>query len=264
MMTHLQLSRAELLLLLGLLDLPTPLALGEYPADQDVAGLGVALAAATASLAARELLALPADPNAAPTPLPEVAALIADAALAEGCVIVTSSSAGNPTVRHVTRRAAAYVAHSCPLPGVHRLARLSDRRAAADQVLDGLTLARAPWVAGEAGAAGFALRAEPLAAAFDILHSGDPAAAKARLIAAGAPPAAVQAICRPGTARHALVALRGLATAEPEAAGALLLAGPGGTWLGAAEGDDPELLTLTPVGPAAVRERVEALAAWMG
>jgi hypothetical protein len=265
MFLSLQLSRAEMLLLLGLLQLPLPLALGEYPADQDVAALGVALSAAASGLAARDLLTLSADPAAPPTPVPAVAALISDIALAEACLIQTTNVGGAPAVLHITRRGATYVAHSCPQPGVHRLERLADPAELIDQVVTALALPSdiADHTAGPA----ITLPAEPLAAALDALSAGDPAGARARLLTAGAPLAVATALIAPpatGPVRHALVALRGLAAETPESDGALVLSGPTMAWLGAATPHDAAQITLKPAAQAAVQARITALVAWIG
>lgn len=264
MNTPLQLSRAELLVLLGLLHLPLPLALGDYPADQDVAALGAALAAATAGLAARELLTIPADPTLNPTPAPAVAALLTDVALAEACLIHTYKRDGVPMVAHLTRRGATYVAHRCPQPGVHRLERLTTRAALVAQVVAALALpVGEPH---EPFAPGVTLPAEVWAAALEALSAGDYADVRARLTAAGAPVAAVQALSRPTTAptRHALVALRDLTTDAPQVDGALVLSGMAAAWLGATVAGAPAAITLTPAATATVHARVDALAAWMG
>lgn len=265
MHTPLQLSRSELLLLLGLLELPLPLALGDYPADQDVAALGVALAAATAGLAARELLSLPADPAATPTLAPAVAALITDLALAEACLIHTCNRGGATNVLHLTRRGTAYIAHHCPQPGVHRLERLPSRAALVERVITELDLASDG--SDPTDASGCTLHADVWAGALDALCAGDHAGMRARLLAAGAPVAAVNALSVAPTvvpARHALVALRDLAGAAPQADGALVIGGMPVAWLGAAEAQAAAMITLTPVAPAVVQTRVNALAAWMG
>lgn len=261
----LQLSRAELLVLLGALNLPLPLALGDDPLDQDLAGLGVALATATASLAARDLLALPVDPTEAPVPAPGVADLLADCALADACLIHTRNGDPAPSVVHVTRRGTAYVVHSCPLPGVHRLERLRDQAAVVAQMFAALSLPNTS--AEQPPAPQLTLPAEVLAGALDAVCSGDRAGARARLLAAGAPVGAANALSTPasdGPVRHALVALRGLTGAAPEVDGALVLGGMANAWLGTVTPHDPAKLTLAPAPAAVVRARVDALAAWMG
>ena len=265
MHTPLQFSRAELFVLLGLLELPLPLALGDYPADRDPAGLGVALAAATASLAARELLLLPADPADAPTPIPALAALITDIALAEACLIHTCNRGGAPSAIHLTRRGAAYVAHSCPQPGVHRLERLPTRAALVERVTARLDLGAATMEPADLPAV--TLPADVWAPALEAFCAGDVFTARAQLLAAGAPSAAVQALCTPNApapARHALVALRDLSDAAPQAEGAFVFSGAPVAWLGVAAAHDAAAITLTPVAAPALYARVNTLVAWLG
>jgi hypothetical protein len=257
-----QISQAELLLLLGILQLPLPLALGDYAVEHDVSNLGAALAAAAGSLAARELLHISAD-GSPPHIDPELATLVTVIAQAEACLIHTATGGDLPRVQYLCRMEALYVAHSCPRPGIHRLSRLVDQAALLDLALTDVTLPETPLP----DELGLTMHAEPLTAAFDALSAGDLSAARARLLAAGAPARSVHALslasAQPFT-RHAFVALQSLDSSAPQADSALLVVRAPHAWLGSTAPHAPDMIALTPVDSSAIQARVAALAAWMG
>lgn len=288
-MDTVQLSHDELLLLLSLLRLPAPLALGDEPAlGLSAAGLQLAMATAASSLAARDLLIQPASPAAPPAIAPDLADLVRAVAEADRCLALARIGASERGAEHITLNAGQAVRHSSPQIRVHRFERLpaeaiaahvlarltDDGRPTSDEaaVLPSLVArpsSQAPTEARAAAGAppggGFTAPAEALSAALDALAHGAPATAQALLRDVAVPAEHAAAFIRrvgAGCVRHALAAFRDL-RGSPESRSALLIAGAGTLWQGAEAPDDPALVLVQPITPAALTAQVTALIGWL-
>lgn len=254
-----QLSHEELLLVLGLLRLPPPLALGPQPAaGYDSATLNAALAGALSGLAARGLLRLGDDPYAAPAPDERLAALARVAAGGDRCLILAERRGSARRAAHLVALGGQLVLHSSPQPRVHRLASLSGASAAA-----WLVAAMAPPEQ-VAGPPRLELSAKLLVAAMDAVEAGQGAVARASLLQGGvAPNTAEELLAALGStpARFALGALRGLRTGTTEARGALVIAGAQGVWWTWTLPDAP--LQLERVDQHGLHAHLNSVLAWL-
>lgn len=254
-----QLSHAELLLLLGLLGLPAPLALGPLPAAGHDAGVREQLAGALVGLVARELVQLDANPSQAPVPVAHLDAILRTIALPSSCLVVAERRGELRRAAHLSAHAGALVLHTSPMPRVHRLEPIADAAAAGAQLAAMLGAPSAPI-----GLA-LSLPAEALASSIDAAEAGEDAAAHALLCAAGVPGAeAVAFLAALGNApaRFAIGALRGLRGERPEALGALAIRGAHGAWW-SPTGHSGGPLRLAPVAPHELRRELDALLGWM-
>lgn len=251
-----QLSHEELLLVLGLLQLPTPLALGPRPADgYQALGLGAALGAAGASLVARDLATPPARDELPPNPVPALAALARAVALAEGCLFLAERRGAERRTAHLSAYSGTLVLHTCPVPRIHRLARLADRKAATAWLAASITTTE--------GAAAPTVRAPvaTLASALEALEAGQVAAAQAQLEAAEvAASSEFIAAVGPQPSRFVLAAMRCLQEAVPVGRASIVLCGSQATWWGAS---DPDLVELRPLDAAALQSELDELVGWI-
>ncbi|WP_322512026.1 hypothetical protein [Chloroflexus sp.] len=255
-----QISHAELLLLLGLLELPRPFALGQGTLPPRPALEG-ALSAAVGSLAARNLLTLPQSSEGQPVPHTELASLLRTAALADSLLIVAS---GPPTrLGHISCAGDRFVFHSSPAPDVHRFEAI----AGADQLADTMLALLAPASLNEADSpAPLLINGEALLTAFNALQHNDLKMATWVLEQQGKPTELARAFVAaigPQPARYALAAIRRIRQPQPEARGALLIAGQNGGWWAAPAPDRDDCLALWPVGGNSLRQRVGELGAWI-
>ncbi|OAN47441.1 hypothetical protein A6A03_10205 [Chloroflexus islandicus] len=255
-----QISHAELLLLLGLLELPRPFALGQgtLPARPALEG---ALSAAAGSLVARNLLVLPASPESPPTPHAALADMLRTVALADSLLIVAS---GPPTqLGHISRAGNRFVLHSSPAPDVHRFEALTG----ADQVTGTMLGMLAPANLREPERqTPLLLNGETLLTAFNALQHNDEHMAVWVLEQQGHPTTLARSFVTaigPQPARYALAAIRHMRQPQPEARGALLIAGRNGGWWAVPASDRDDRLALWPVGGDSLRQRIGELGAWI-
>lgn len=283
MITTIQLSHDELLLLLSLLRLPAPLALGDQPAlGLSAAGLQLAMATAAGSLAARDLLIQPAHPAAPPEIAPDLAELVRTVADADRCLVLARIGAAERGAEHITLNAGQAVWHSSPQIRVHRFERLPAEAITA-HVLARLvdaddrrpTTDNRPATAGRSSVVGrpssptppggFTAPAAALSAALDALTHGAPTTAQALLRDVAVPAehaAGFIQLVGAGCTRHALAAIRDL-RGEPASRSALLITGAGTLWHGAATPADPDLILVRPITPAELRAQVLELIGWL-
>ncbi|RRR69731.1 MAG: hypothetical protein EI684_14810 [Candidatus Viridilinea halotolerans] len=251
-----QLSHEELLLVLALLKLPTPLALGPRPADGfEALGLGAALAAASSSLVARDLAYPGASLEQPPTPVPALAALASAVALAEGCLFLAERRGAERRTSHLSVQGSNLVLHTAPVPRIHRLARMADATVAITWLTEQISTPEA--------AHGPSVRAPvaTLASALEALEAGHVATAEAQLAAAGvAESHAFVAAVGPQPTRFVLAAMRRLQAPVPVGRAALALCGPNATWWGAS---DPDLVELRPLGAKGLQRELHDLVGWM-
>jgi hypothetical protein len=261
-MQAVQLSHDELLIVLGVLRLPMPLALGTDPLGEYTEEmLDTVLASALTSLMARDyLLELPTD-QAPPKLTSELVDLVTTSALAESCLMVAASRGGEQRTVHYSQRADKAIVHTSPHERVHRLASLPDREAIVADIIAGIephATCRAPL--------SFTIDAGVLGEAVELSNAGRVDDARAALLAAEVSVEVADAFGeRLGTeiARYALVAVRELRSPHPLADSVVVLRGTTENWY--AE-DDPEsagAVRVTAVGAAALRDRLAALVAPM-
>jgi hypothetical protein len=250
-----QFSHEELLLLLGLLRLPSPMALGARPAaGYSQATLHVAMGAAAGSLAARDLLNLPDDVGAPPQPQPRLARDLRAALTAAGSLTLAGGQGGRARIGEICLCGDAVWLLDSPRPGAYTLGALPNHAAGADHVVG---LLAAPVA--DPPAASLRLTPAALLAALAAAPAGG-AAVIAQLSALPAAEAAAFAWgLGAAPARYALVALRG-PDGRRERCGAFVVVGSRGAWYADDAGD--ELLALRPAGPAELRARVAALIDW--
>jgi hypothetical protein len=255
-----QISHAELLLLLGLLELPRPFALGQSALPERPVLEGV-LSAAAGSLAARDLLTMPTQPDQQPQPLPELATVLRVSALAEHLLIVAS---GPPTrLCHISRADKHLVMHTSPMPDVHRFALLPG----AGQVLETLLTTVMPVTLPEpAIEQPLLVNGEALLTAFNALQRNELNLATSLIEQQGHPSEVARMVVKtvgPQPTRHALVAIRKLRQPDSVARGAMVIAGQHGGWWIAPESDGSDLLALWPIGGRGMRARVSEFGAWI-
>jgi hypothetical protein len=237
MQEALQISHEELLLLLALARLPMPLALGANPAEgYTQATLGVVLAGASTSLAARGLLVPNSRPEVAPALSPGIAPLLADSALAERALLVAVRQGAGAQAVVYTLRGDAVVVHSQPFARVHRLERLPNVEIIVDHVMRQIV----PHV--PAGAPlDFVVDASALNLAVESVEGGEPGTAPAVLRAAGLPARLVDLFTRrlgSAVARYALAAFYDLQRKPPISSGSMVLQGAVETWYVQETGED--------------------------
>lgn len=256
-MQSVQLSQEELLLLLGVLRLPMPLALGENPtAGHDERSLGVALAGAMSSLMARELI-LGDDPNADPRPAPGVQDLLETSALAERCLLLAARRGENHTATHFSLRRGRAVVHTSPRPGVHRVGWVEGDEPYAARLVAAI-VPQEP----AAPPLRFALSADAFSLALDALSGGQAASALGILRSAGMPADLAESfIGRAGSApaQYAIVCLSQLQSARPVSASAMVVQGVSETWYVTDHADTPNQVLVETVGPEALQARLDTL-----
>ncbi|MGQ9480579.1 hypothetical protein [Chloroflexus sp.] len=255
-----QISHAELLLLLGLLELPRPFALGpsvlpERPVLEGVVG------AAVGSLAARDLLKLPAQADHLPTPHAGLATLLRTAALADSLMIVAS---GPPTrLSHISRAGENFVLHSSPVPDIHRFAALPDVGHVIDTMLAMVMPENIPE---PVSTEPLMLDGEGLLTAFNALQHDDLDTAARVFQRHGHTPVKVRPLIEmigSQPTRHALAAIRQLRQPHSEARGAIVVAGRYGGWWVAPAPDRDDLLALWPIGGPGLRVKISEFGAWI-
>lgn len=283
-MQSIQLSHEELLLLLGALRLPLPLALGENPtAGHDERTLAAALAGAMSSLVARELL-LADDPDADPRPAPELCALLTASALAEHCLLLTMRQGERRSATHYSLHQGRMVVHTSPRSGVHRLSWADPGAPLAAQLMaatapPAAAPATAPQAAAPATASraleaptitpraaapplSFAVDATPFAVALDALSGGQAQAALDILKTAGvAADLADSFVVRagPAPAHFAVVRLSELQGPHPRAESAMVLQGLNETWYVAEPPAMRGRFLVETVNPETLLARLDAL-----
>jgi hypothetical protein len=257
-MQSVQLSHEELLLLLGVLRLPMPLALGEQPtAGHDERTLGIALASAMNSLKARALL-LDDGPGADPRPVPELCELVAASALAERCLLVAERRGEQRSATHYSRRRGRTVVHTSPRPGVHRLSWL-----AGDEPAAALLVASVAPCHSAAAPLDFALGAGAFGLALDALAGGQVEPAVEILRGAGAPGETAESFAGragPDLASYAILCLSGLQGPSPAAESAMVVRGAHETWYVTDLADEPGRVRVETASPEALAARLHALA----
>lgn len=144
-MQSVQIGYFEYLLLLGFLHLPMPLALGANPTEgTERNDLRVALAAASESLLARELvLSLPTTDSPA-TLDPGLARLVRASSLAESLIVASSATGEQRRTWHYTFTDDTVVVHSSPHPRVHRLELVNTTEGVVDHLLAVINPHQAP------------------------------------------------------------------------------------------------------------------------
>ncbi|MBX0330385.1 ESX secretion-associated protein EspG [Oscillochloris sp. ZM17-4] len=248
-----QISHEELLLLSGLLQLPTPLALGPQPAaGYSRAAMQIALGAAASALAARGFLSPSSRGGEPPTPAPGIAGVIRILAAAERCLVLAGGKAGQHTMSQICLRAdGEALLLSSPQPGAYRICAAHGHAAVIDHVVAALPPAHAR------PAPSLDVPPAALIAALDAAPGGM-GAATTPLHAAGVPADEAERFARslgPAPSRHALIALR-----RQERRGILAIVGADAIWC--ADDDRPESVPLRPVGPAELRAHIADLVAW--
>lgn len=226
-MPPIQLSHDELLLLLGILRLPLPLALGEDPtAGYDERTLNAALSSALSGLLARGYLEEPSSDATPPQVDPTVEELVTDSALAEGCLMVaTQRGATNETV-HYSLRGDRALAHTSPRERVHRLERLAGSEVIVERIIAAIT---PPPRQGAPRT--FIAAADAVGAATEA--AGRPDDARRALARSGVAQNDVAAFIEQlgaGSTRHALVALREPRGATSAVESVIVVQGPDETW----------------------------------
>lgn len=255
-----QLSHEELLVLLGMLGLPAPLALGPQPAaGYAPAGARALLVGALGSLVARGLVETGDSAASAPRIEPWLMRALRACALAEGCLIIAERRRTLRRTLHLSVAGDAMVLHSSPLPRVHRFETLATADAAGERLAAALG-----GVTGHA-IAGLGAPAAALCAAMDAAEDDARPEASALLVGAGVPLREagpfLDALGRaPG--RFAIGGVRRLRGAQPEAKGAVAICGSAGTWWGSTTPAAP-LLRLVPADRAALRAELDAMFAWV-
>lgn len=257
-MQAVQLSHEELLLLIGLLRLPMPLAMGENPTEgYTEQTIGAALTSAMSSMLARGLLQRPPTESETPVLPDEVQELITTSALAERCLMVAARQNQLNTAIHFNLRGSTCVVHSSPLERVHRLEWLSENTTIVEQLM-GLIMPHPPVGA----PIQLSVKADAFSLAIDAAAVGQSQGAYNLLLAAGAPPETADTLVgRLGkeVARYALVAFRNLQAPQPQAESLVVLQGASETWLAresTAEGEYIVLQTVTPVDLRTTLERM--------
>ncbi|MBP1465834.1 hypothetical protein EYB53_008970 [Candidatus Chloroploca sp. M-50] len=256
-----QLSHEELLLLLGLLGLPTPLALGPRPTEgYDQIGLGIALAAATGSLLARELVQLDTEALYPPEPVRPLAELARSVALADSCLVLVERRANERQVAHLTSCEGLVVLHTSPLPRTHRLMLLGSHAEATAWLV--ATLDAHP----EQPRPVVTVGVDVLATTLDAIDRGDVAIAHRSLMTSGLESDLASQFLYavgPQPARFAFGAMRGMTTGlPPQVCGAVALVGTSGTWWSPSDGSSTTL-TLHPVDGTRLRNELAAMTTWL-
>lgn len=250
----LRLSHDELLLLLGLLRLPPPLALGSAPvAGYTDATLSAALRSALGSLVARGLVS--ATPGTQPLVDPSLRSLLAAMAQPEAVLMLTVRAPAAAWSVHYGWRDRQCYRLSSPFPRVYELVLLDHADAVVADLLE--RIGPAPAVAEtpvwQVDAA--ALRQAVDAAAAGSANPGQPLAAAGCSEAA----AAFTAHFGPATVRFALAALRDLARGRASGRGIVLLRGTGALWCAAEGRVQPALVEVGPVDQAGLRAALSGL-----
>lgn len=247
-----QLSHEELLLTLGMLRLPMPLALGEQPiAGYDDKALNAALTSAMSSLMARDLITNDEPPQINP----DLRDLVTVSALAEGCLMVAASHGKATTVTHFSRQGDKLVVHTSPRERVHRLAALNGSSAITDQVIAWIV----PHVPVDSPLS-FSIPTSAFGLALDALDSGQLDIARRIMVGAGlAPNLADTFINRAGTklTRYVFVAFTNLQQPQPSAQTMMVVQGLTETWYVVEDGK-PETLRVQTVDPQTLTKHVAA------
>lgn len=229
-MQSVQLGYFEYLLLLGFLRLPIPLALGANPTESaDRRDLSVALAAASESLLARELVtALPSTDSPAKIE-PALVSLVQTSALAEHLIVASSAIGQSRNTWHYSFTSDRTVVHSSPHPRVHKLELIR----APNEVVDHLCSTIKPH--DEVGASRVMplVDAGALGQALELLGQQQWQSAIDTLLDAQMPAEIASDVRRTlggAPARYALVGLSKWRGPRPDASTALIMRGEMETW----------------------------------
>lgn len=227
-----QLSQEELLLLLGLLRLPMPIALGEDPlgeyGDQT---LGPVFSAALHGLFARGYLEQAESSTDEPRVVGEVEFLLRTSALAQGTLMISSRRGASRQAVHYSFRDSEVVFHSTPYEGVHYLEALEGDNRVSDHLLGELGIRSCP-----AASCDFIVSAQTFTKAIDAALDGqDDGQIRDILVAAGVPVEAAKSFAQdlvPGSdiGSSALIALDGLRSTARMLEGAVVLQGHEAIW----------------------------------
>jgi hypothetical protein len=261
-MQAVQVSHDELLMLLGFLRLPMPLALGTDPMEEYTdETLNAALSSALTSLMARDyLIELPTD-TTPPKLLPQLEHLIRLSAQAESCLMVALRTDAHAKTIHYSLRGTQAMVHTSPRERVHRLEPLASPTAIVDHlaaVLEPPPTLPEPLT--------FTVSAEALGAAVDQANAGQVQEAQATLHAAGAPESVTMAFAhqmRPPITRAALVALRNVGRRQPLAESVVILRSATSLWYAADDATESEDITISAVDMAGLHARLATLVATM-
>ncbi len=256
-MQAIQLSHEEFLLLLGVLRLPMPLALGEDPTvGYDQRSLGIALASAMSSLMARDLIQGD-DPTTDPVPVPGVRELLATSALADRCLMVAARQGEQHSATHYSLRDGRTVVHTSPRAGVHRITWVEASEPLAAHVLTAIV----PHVP-TATPLRFTLNADAFGLALDAIGAGQLQSALGILKTAGvAADLADSFVSRAGPTptRYAIVCLRQLQSPQPLAESAIVVQGANETWYATEPANTPGQILIETVAPEALRTHLDVL-----
>lgn len=249
-----RLSHEELLLLLGLLRLPPPLALGSAPvAGYTAATLSAALRSALGGLVARGLVS--ASPGTQPLADPALHPPLAAIAQPDAALLLTVRAPVAAWSVHYTWRDRQCYRLSSPVPRVHELVPLDAAAAVVADLLD--RIGPAPVVAATPV---WQVDAAALRQAVDAAVAGSPHPGQS-LAAAGCRGAADAFTTHfgPATVRFALAALRDLARGHASGRGIVLLRGMGVLWRVAEAPGQPALVEVGPVAAAGLRAALAGL-----
>ena len=254
-----QLGHEELLLLLGILRLPMPVALGEEPtAGYSDEALNAALNGALGSLLARDYVSPPVAGADEPRVSPAVEALIAESALAERCLLAALERGGAGQVRCYSARHGRYLAHRRSAEGVHQLRPIADGTAIAEQLRE--VLGPLPPATGGDPCT---VSATAFERAIEATSAGRVEAATAALIADGLDAARATDLVErlgPNPERCVLVLLTGVQSPAPQVETVVILKGAVGLWRVQEWEGRPDQLEVAPFDADGAHALVAALA----
>jgi hypothetical protein len=256
-MQSVQLSHEELLMLLGMLRLPMPLALGEDPTEgYTEASLNAALVGALGGLMARGyVLQAPVETDE-PKLIDGLANLISVSALAEGCLMLTARQGDLNHTTHYVIRDGQFASHSSPIERVHRLEWLGS----SDAIIDRLVTTVMPQNTVDAPLS-FNVDAEALSMAVEAAAAGQSDAAQANLLRAGVDNASATAFVSrmgPAVVRYALVSFRDLLCPQPIAQSSVIIQGNAETWYAEAIKPDSDQIAVQSIDTEGLRTRLSA------
>jgi hypothetical protein len=253
-----QLSHDELLLLLGILQLPMPMALGEHPmVGYTPQTLNTAMTSAVGSLTARGLLAPPNGVSTRPQLESGLQEIVISLAQADSCLGVIAVLNSSGYEKYYTVNGAEVVAHTKPYERVHRLERL----ASTETIIEQLIAMIEPHQPSSTPVS-FLVSVEVLNTALDAAAEGDLHTAHAKLAAAGLPSTVADIFVRQlggEFARYAVAAFRGLQNAEPIAQTAAVIHGSQETWYVEEPSSHTGSLQVQTISPDVLRVRLAAM-----
>lgn len=229
-MQSVQLGYFEYLLLLGFLRLPMPLALGANPTENsDRRDLSAALAAASESLLARDLVTALPTPEGPAKMEPGLERLVRTSALAEHLIVASSAVGQQRQTWHYGFMGDTVVIHSSPHPRVHRL----ELSSTPEDVVEHLCAAIKPHDAPGASRVMPLVDAGLLGRALELLEQQQWQSAIDTLLDANIPEEVAANVRRSlgaEPARYALVGLSKWRGTRPTATTALIMRGAEQTW----------------------------------